>query len=180
MYLQYFYLSRYYLSFFVLLLYFFMFLMSFLLFFFFFFFQAEDGIRDWSVTGVQTCALPISRKTGWRRCNGAAARRSGQRQRSGESRSLRKARSPHPAGCRSPAAAVVCRPRAPRLRDGREWPCRRPVRASPRACTCALLRHIRQTARQRRSRPRRRREARQKTGRAVRTPGRARDRDAAP
>src|SRR5437016_11658126 len=27
----------------------------------FFFFQAEDGIRDWSVTGVQTCALPISR-----------------------------------------------------------------------------------------------------------------------
>src|SRR5215213_10617429 len=27
---------------------------------YFFFFQAEDGIRDWSVTGVQTCALPIS------------------------------------------------------------------------------------------------------------------------
>src|SRR5437764_10830102 len=25
-----------------------------------FFFQAEDGIRDTSVTGVQTCALPIS------------------------------------------------------------------------------------------------------------------------
>src|SRR5262249_56062998 len=24
-----------------------------------FFFEAEDGIRDWSVTGVQTCALPI-------------------------------------------------------------------------------------------------------------------------
>src|SRR5438876_5531823 len=30
-----------------------------LLFFFFFFFQAEDGIRDGRVTGVQTCALPI-------------------------------------------------------------------------------------------------------------------------
>src|SRR3989338_2993513 len=28
---------------------------------FFFFFQAEDGIRDGTVTGVQTCALPISR-----------------------------------------------------------------------------------------------------------------------
>src|SRR2546425_10140950 len=28
---------------------------------FFFFFQAEDGIRDKLVTGVQTCALPISR-----------------------------------------------------------------------------------------------------------------------
>src|SRR5256885_11029512 len=27
---------------------------------FFFFFQAEDGIRDYKVTGVQTCALPIS------------------------------------------------------------------------------------------------------------------------
>src|SRR2546430_5315070 len=28
----------------------------------FFFFQAEDGIRDLTVTGVQTCALPIYRK----------------------------------------------------------------------------------------------------------------------
>ena len=32
----------------------------FFIFFFFFFFQAEDGIRDIGVTGVQTCALPIS------------------------------------------------------------------------------------------------------------------------
>src|SRR5947207_3871253 len=31
------------------------------MFFFFFFFQAEDGIRDHCVTGVQTCALPICR-----------------------------------------------------------------------------------------------------------------------
>src|ERR1017187_10583614 len=31
---------------------------------FFFFFQAEDGIRDTSVTGVQTCALPISLRAG--------------------------------------------------------------------------------------------------------------------
>src|SRR2546427_2556742 len=30
---------------------------------FFFFFQAEDGIRDLTVTGVQTCALPISAGT---------------------------------------------------------------------------------------------------------------------
>src|SRR2546422_5621474 len=29
---------------------------------FFFFFQAEDGIRDVAVTGVQTCALPISER----------------------------------------------------------------------------------------------------------------------
>src|SRR3989442_10586296 len=32
----------------------------------FFFFQAEDGIRDADVTGVQTCALPISRAPGAR------------------------------------------------------------------------------------------------------------------
>src|SRR2546427_12939250 len=37
---------------------------------FFFFFQAEDGIRDLTVTGVQTCALPIY-------CRRAAARRRG-------------------------------------------------------------------------------------------------------
>src|SRR5437762_8896510 len=30
-----------------------------------FFFQAEDGIRDTSVTGVQTCALPISAAAEW-------------------------------------------------------------------------------------------------------------------
>src|SRR2546426_9429633 len=34
--------------------------MTLCLLFFFFFFQAEDGIRDYKVTGVQTCALPIS------------------------------------------------------------------------------------------------------------------------
>src|SRR2546426_677620 len=34
--------------------------MSDLMYLFFFFFQAEDGIRDYKVTGVQTCALPIS------------------------------------------------------------------------------------------------------------------------
>src|SRR6266853_4357387 len=33
-------------------------------FFCFFFFQAEDGIRDLTVTGVQTCALPISASFG--------------------------------------------------------------------------------------------------------------------
>src|SRR5438309_7449705 len=34
----------------------------------FFFFQAEDGIRDGTVTGVQTCALPIYSRS---RCDGA-------------------------------------------------------------------------------------------------------------
>src|SRR2546430_3409472 len=32
-----------------------------------FFFQAEDGIRDLTVTGVQTCALPIYPLHPWRR-----------------------------------------------------------------------------------------------------------------
>src|SRR5207253_6958968 len=32
--------------------------------FLFFFFQAEDGIRDGHVTGVQTCALPIFKEAG--------------------------------------------------------------------------------------------------------------------
>src|SRR6266496_4525681 len=37
----------------------------------FFFFQAEDGIRALYVTGVQTCALPISRPGGAHRARGA-------------------------------------------------------------------------------------------------------------
>src|SRR5438093_7482426 len=40
----------------------------------FFFFQAEDGIRDWSVTGVQTCALPIYEDHVRARLGGAVAR----------------------------------------------------------------------------------------------------------
>src|SRR2546430_10749894 len=35
-----------------------------------FFFQAEDGIRDLTVTGVQTCALPISASSRMQRGNG--------------------------------------------------------------------------------------------------------------
>src|SRR2546430_10873111 len=38
----------------------------------FFFFQAEDGIRDLTVTGVQTCALPISAFVDPPRANTAA------------------------------------------------------------------------------------------------------------
>src|SRR5438067_7312789 len=51
---------------------------------FFFFFQAEDGIRDRNVTGVQTCALPILSRLGreggrkWKREQGdQETRRSG-------------------------------------------------------------------------------------------------------
>src|SRR5205809_2457349 len=54
---QLYFLSILYISFSFLLCFFFFFLSFF---FFFFFFQAEDGIRDVAVTGVQKCALPIS------------------------------------------------------------------------------------------------------------------------
>src|SRR5436309_12686667 len=48
-------------------------------FFFFFFFQAEDGIRDFHVTGVQTCALPIYHPEHLRRSRrGRAPRRDEQ------------------------------------------------------------------------------------------------------
>src|SRR2546430_17733058 len=50
---------------------------------FFFFFQAEDGIRDLTVTGVQTCALPISPAWGAWACRirwpGAGGRGRGSR-----------------------------------------------------------------------------------------------------
>src|SRR2546428_13794289 len=53
-----------------------------------FFFQAEDGIRDLIVTGVQTCALPISAAGG----AAAARRRAPSRQRRGRARPARRAR----------------------------------------------------------------------------------------
>src|SRR5436190_2978581 len=61
---------------------------------FVFFFQAEDGIRDHCVTGVQTCALPISRGAG--RVHPARAGTGARRQNSesGEERELSFPRSP--------------------------------------------------------------------------------------
>src|SRR5689334_23431308 len=46
----------------------FFFLVTVIVFYFFFFFQAEDGIRDGTVTGVQTCALPIFVRRWSKRC----------------------------------------------------------------------------------------------------------------
>src|SRR2546429_1847099 len=59
-----------------------------------FFFQAEDGIRDVAVTGVQTCALPISARhapsapAGTRLGAGAVARCAGRTARPAEKRTL--------------------------------------------------------------------------------------------
>src|SRR5690348_18201292 len=56
----------------------------------FFFFQAEDGIRDGRVTGVQTCALPIS-------LEGGAITRQAQRANGGNPRASKSGRgSPRP------------------------------------------------------------------------------------
>src|SRR3989454_12165315 len=67
----------------------------------FFFFQAEDGIRDYKVTGVQTCALPICstrRPTpccrSSSRCSTPSTRRSRPRTRCGRKSSNRSAYSP--------------------------------------------------------------------------------------
>src|SRR5437773_10289374 len=54
----------------------------------FFFFQAEDGIRDRDVTGVQTCALPISTGRGRSPCPANSASRRMTRSGSSSSTSL--------------------------------------------------------------------------------------------
>src|SRR6266850_2703270 len=61
-----------------------------------FFFQAEDGIRDYKVTGVQTCALPILWGSTRSTLRPEARRRSG----SGT-------------GSRSPSSAIMCSTKTP-------------------------------------------------------------------
>src|SRR2546430_10089169 len=69
---------------------------------FFFFFQAEDGIRDLTVTGVQTCALPI-----WDRGSlGDRARRDPDRARRAHARSRPRARAADPARAAHRARAI--------------------------------------------------------------------------
>src|SRR5258708_31317721 len=89
--------------------------------FFFFFFQAEDGIRDDLVTGVQTCALPIS-------CRGRMVRARSHRTRSplpSDPGRGRGRRSGTPAGVRilgiwNPVAARLRRLRSEERRVGKE------------------------------------------------------------
>src|SRR3712207_9197154 len=86
-------------------------------FYFFFFFQAEDGIRDIGVTGVQTCALPICRRLPRRRGGPrlgrgggpADRRRGGPGRRAGEQR-RRLRPPPRPRGDRESGRAA-CRGR---------------------------------------------------------------------
>src|SRR6266513_3448152 len=81
---------------------------------YFFFFQAEDGIRDRNVTGVQTCALPISEAIGY-----------GVRERTPDA---------------APYIAVyLCTARL--VPDNRRWCFRAPSRAAVRAFHQAALAH---------------------------------------
>src|SRR5688572_31543381 len=87
-----------------------MFILFYIYFFFFvfFFFQAEDGIRDLTVTGVQTCALPISH-----RARRAAAAREQSRFRGARQRGARAA------GLRSPPACTGTHQRRNRSEERR-------------------------------------------------------------
>src|SRR3712207_8611254 len=74
-----------------------------LIYLFFFFFQAEDGIRDIGVTGVQTCALPIS--AAWSQKSGFRSISSGKRRRLTGPRPLEYTRSSHGPSRFSPSSS---------------------------------------------------------------------------
>src|SRR5205823_7463141 len=92
-----------------------------------FFFQAEDGIRDKLVTGVQTCALPISASSGSDRRRGRGPRSA--RDRRGRDGPTGRARqdSPRPAGAP---------PRAAGSRGFPRWDCRSEERRVGKECGC--------------------------------------------
>src|SRR2546426_2773928 len=90
--------------------------------FYFFFFQAEDGIRDYKVTGVQTCALPICPLAGHRELRRHARRAGGHHPAgSGSARS-----GTEPAGGRR--AEDVRSPGQPRLSGAGLWAAGRGLR----------------------------------------------------
>src|SRR5206468_8600389 len=107
-------------------------------FFLFFFFQAEDGIRDLIVTGVQTCALPISASC--RRPRPARGRGPGGAIPWAGSTPADRARATGgfspctPEGCRTrarPCARCPCRPAADSRRRRRRTPASRSPRSVP-------------------------------------------------
>src|SRR5207249_272849 len=89
-----------------------------------FFFQAEDGIRDRNVTGVQTCALPICRGTA------AAAPRRAPRPRSVGRRGRRDER--RAARCGATRVPADARPRPRAARAGVHGPARVALHRGPR------------------------------------------------
>src|SRR5206468_10024588 len=88
--------------------------------FLFCFFQAEDGIRDLIVTGVQTCALPIWIIPGCT-CNGRRTKRPRPSLPSAAMRdSQRTASSPKPKSSRPRRDLHHCHPRSEERRVGKE------------------------------------------------------------
>src|SRR5256885_6887096 len=87
----------------------------------FFFFQAEDGIRDYKVTGVQTCALPISARVRGRRRSRRAPRSPARRRAAPAPRAARTARSRVTRAQRgAPRGARFVAPRSEERRVGKE------------------------------------------------------------
>src|SRR5256885_10185906 len=87
-----------------------------------FFFQAEDGIRDYKVTGVQTCALPISaRRAGQMPKNSptAALKTNASRIASGEMRVFQWASLDRTTAPNDPITTPI-RPRSEERRVGKE------------------------------------------------------------
>src|SRR5256884_5770558 len=77
----------------------------------FFFFQAEDGIRDVAVTGVQTCALPISRSTLYLRLQNSCCTRATlatSRNLKSSIPSIRFSRAQSPRTCSMSRASTTC------------------------------------------------------------------------
>src|SRR3712207_5366209 len=98
---------------------------------FFFFFQAEDGIRDIGVTGVQTCALPISfgnesckAKRGTRYCTRKRATLYSRSQQGGSSRGPRES-------IPTPRVTTILGNRTPRRRRPHHPPARDRSPSSP-------------------------------------------------
>src|SRR5205807_5581982 len=120
---------------------------------YFFFFQAEDGIRDYKVTGVQTCALPIcSYGTTLQelvpagRLVARATHRGTRFDPVPEGTNSwrvvpyeRRRRAPGGNRDLQPAAAADCAPEGPRPSGGLE-----PPRAPRPPCLCAAARGVRQ------------------------------------
>src|SRR2546426_5895178 len=111
----------------------------------FFFFQAEDGIRDYKVTGVQTCALPISSVAGLDPLRGRRDPCPVARIRGLVPRPVLRGPEPAPRGpgARSPDAGGTCAPararlsRLPSPSEPRQRP-RRGGDARPRAALSPL------------------------------------------
>src|SRR6266699_3445174 len=99
---------------------------------FFFFFQAEDGIRDADVTGVQTCALPIFSSVSQRRHDSVS------RPNRGNFKGSSTKRSEHPYYVKRPRISRSLRKSSP----GKSWTRQAPLRRGYPICTAYSHLHL--------------------------------------